>query len=108
MQETSIQAWKANYQAHFIPEKSVGMNVTVQFTLHGGEPGDWYAIICDQSAQLFDGRVENPNVTISTDSSVMLDIFNGKLNGSMAFLQAKLKVSGDIPLSIRLLSVFRP
>lgn len=107
MSEQTIQDWIANYQSHFIPEKSAGMDVKVQFVLTGNEPGEWYVVICDQQANFQDGKVENPNVTITTQSSVMLDIFNGKLNGSMAFLQGKLKVGGDIPLSIKLLSLFK-
>ncbi len=108
MPELTIQEWIANYQAHFIPEKSAGLDVKVQFVLSGNEPGEWHVVIRDQHAEFFDGEVVNPNVTITTDSRVMLDIFNGKLNGSMAFLQGKLKVGGDIPLSIKLLSLFKP
>ncbi len=107
MNEQSIRDWIANSQEHVIREKLAGVNASIQLCLTGEEAGNWQIWIQDQKADFCEGTVQKPNVTITTDSQVMLNILTGKLNGSQAFLQGKLKVQGDIPLSIRLLTMFR-
>ncbi len=108
MAYNSIREWVANYRMHVIPQKAAGITAKAQFYLTGDQGGEWSLMIQNQDVQIVEGRVEKPNVTITTDSQMMLKVLTGKQNGSIAFLQGKMKVSGDIPLAIRLLSLFRP
>jgi putative sterol carrier protein len=106
MNEQSIREWIVRSHEHVIPEKTSGVNAKVQLCLTGEEAGSWHISIHDQEVEFCEGMTPKPNVTITADSGIMLKILTGGLNGSQAFLQGKLKVHGDIPLSIRLLTMF--
>ena len=83
-----------------------GMNSTIQFNLSGDNGGQWSVTIKDGKAEVTKGTASSPNMTLSMSSSDYVDMTMGKLNGQMAFMSGKLKISGDMGLAMKLQSLF--
>ena len=84
-----------------------GMNSTIQFNLSGDGGGQWYVGIKDGKADVSKGTASSPNMTLSMTSSDYVDMILGKLNGQMAFMSGKLKISGDMGLAMKMQSLFK-
>jgi len=84
-----------------------GMNATIQFNLSGDNGGQWYVAIKDGKADVSKGTATSPNMTLSMTSSDYVDMILGKLNGQMAFMSGKLKISGDMGLAMKMQSLFK-
>jgi putative sterol carrier protein len=46
-------------------------------------------------------------MTLSMTASDYVDMIMGKLNGQMAFMSGKLKISGDMGLAMKMQSLFK-
>ena len=66
----------------------------------------YYFHIANEAIEVQTGAHASPNITISMKESDYLDMINGKLNGQMAFMSGKLKISGDMGLAMRLQGLF--
>ena len=84
-----------------------GMNATIQFNLSGDDGGQWYVAIKDGKADVSQGSASSPNMTLSMSASDYVDMIMGKLNGQMAFMSGKLKISGDMGLAMKMQSLFK-
>ena len=91
----------------FLPEKAQGVDAVIQFSLSGDGGGDWFITIKDGTLMADSGVAESPRLTINADAQDMLDIFTGKLNAMAAFSGGKLKLSGDLGLSMKLMNFFK-
>jgi putative sterol carrier protein len=91
----------------FLPEKAQGVDAVIQFSLSGDNGGDWYVTIKEGTLTTDTGVAESPRLTIAADAQDMLDIFTGKLNAMAAFSGGKLKLSGDLGLSMKLMNFFK-
>ena len=61
----------------------------------------------DGSAQIFKGSAQKADTVISADEQVLSDVITGKMDAVQAFFMGKLKVSGDVFLSQKLVSVVK-
>src|SRR6059058_5374318 len=84
-----------------------GVNATIQFNLAGDNGGQWYVTIKDGKAEVTKGTASSPNMTLSMSASDYVDMILGKLNGQMAFMSGKLKISGDMGLAMKMQSLFK-
>ena len=84
-----------------------GMNSTIQFNLAGDNGGQWYVAIKDGKAEVAQGTASSPNMTLSMSAQDYVDMILGKLNGQMAFMSGKLKISGDMGLAMKMQSLFK-
>jgi putative sterol carrier protein len=84
-----------------------GMNSTIQFNLSGDDGGQWYVAIKDGKAEVTKGTASAPNMTLSMTAQDYVDMILGKLNGQMAFMSGKLKISGDMGLAMKMQSLFK-
>ena len=84
-----------------------GMSSTIQFNLSGDDGGQWYVAIKDGKAEVAKGTASSPNMTLSMTAQDYVDMINGKLNGQMAFMSGKLKISGDMGLAMKMQSLFK-
>src|SRR6184192_353405 len=91
--------------ANLNPDAAKGMNATIQFNLSGDTGGQWYVAIKDGKADVSKGTAPSPNMTLSAQDYV--DMIMGKLNGQMAFMSGKLKISGDMGLAMKMQSLFK-
>lgn len=83
-----------------------GLNKTLQWNITGEDPGVWAFRIENGSGTLIPGGVEKPDVIFTTSSKIWIDIAEGRLDSTKAFMTGKLKVSGDLTLAIRVPQFF--
>lgn len=93
--------------AAFLPEKAVGVDTIIQFKLSGEQGGEWYVVIKDQKCAVSQGVHPSPRMTLSADSSDLVKIMTGEMDGIQAFMQGKLRLQGDMGAAMKLMSVFR-
>ena len=84
-----------------------GMNSVIQFNLSGDNGGQWYTTIKDGKAEVQKGTASSPNMTLAMSAQDYVDMIMGKLNGQMAFMSGKLKISGDMGLAMKMQSLFK-
>lgn len=83
-----------------------GLNKTLQWNITGDDPGVWAFQMKNGVGTLIPGGVEKPDATFTTSSKVWIDIAEGKLDSTKAFMTGKLKVSGDLTLAIKVPQFF--
>ena len=93
--------------ANLNPDAAKGMNSTIQFNLSGDDGGEWYVAIKDGKAEVAKGKAPAANMTLSMTAQDYVDMILGKLNGQMAFMSGKLKISGDMGLAMKMQSLFK-
>ena len=101
----TLKSFFAEVQRKIDPDKIVGMNATFQFIATGDDGGEWYVRIVDGQAEVAEGTVDNPNITLTATAQDWIDVMSGKLDGQAAFLMGKLKIEGDMTLAMKLQSI---
>lgn len=91
----------------FLPEKAPGLDAVIQFKFTGAESGDWYAVIRDGKVEVAQGAHPSPKMTLTADSADYVKIFTGEIDGMQAFMQGKLKLTGDLNLAMKLTQMFK-
>jgi putative sterol carrier protein len=77
-----------------LKKEIVSMNKTFQFNVSDGSP---FFVQADQGEiKVVEGTKQPASATITATDQVLTDVFSGKLDGVQAFMQGKLKISGDI------------
>jgi len=84
------------------PDKTKGINAVYQFKITGGTGGEWVVDTTKSPGEVRAGTDAGAKCTITVADSDFVDIVTGKLNGQMAFMAGKLKVSGDMSLALKL------
>ncbi len=84
-----------------------GVNATIQFNLSGDNGGQWYVTIKDGKAEVSEGTAPSANMTMTMAAQDYVDMTMGKLNGQMAFMSGKLKISGDMGLAMKMQTLFK-
>ncbi len=93
--------------ANLNTDAAKGMNSTIQFNLSGDNGGQWYVNIKDGKAEVHEGTAPSANMTMSMSAQDYVDMTTGKLNGQMAFMSGKLKLSGDMGLAMKMQTLFK-
>jgi len=106
MTDISIQSLMDRLCGAFVPERAVGVDVTIQFDLKGDQGGEWVVTLKDQSCQVEKGRTEKANLSLSAQAQDALDILAGKMDPMSAFMRGKVKLVGDMGLAMRLTKLF--
>jgi len=107
MAELTIKDFMSKLTAAFIPEKAVGVDASIQLKLTGAQAGDWFVTIKDGKCSTGEGAVASPKLTVSVDSEDFIKIFSGKMDGMQAFMQGKLRLTGDMSLAMKMMGLFK-
>lgn len=92
----------------FLPEHAVGIEAVVHFKFTGSEAGEWNAVIRNGKCEVAQGIPRlKPTISLSADSGDFIKVFNGELDGMAAYMQGKLRLSGDTGLAMKLPGLFK-
>lgn len=83
-------------------EKLKGLDFDLQFNITGDDGGEWVLSIHDLKAEIREGTVENPKITLKMKAADYVKLVNGELSGQKAFMSGKLKFKGDMNTGIKL------
>jgi len=84
------------------PEKAAKINATYLFDIGGDGGGKFFADLTGDGNWITEGEGE-AQCTINVPSAEdWVNIVSGKMNPTMAFMQGKLKVQGDVSLAMKL------
>ena len=87
-------------------QAAAGMNKTFQWNITGDQAGVWAFRINNGVGELIPGGVEKPDITITVSDKDWLDITEGKLDPTTAFMTGRVKIAGDMMLAMRLQQLF--
>ncbi len=93
--------------SRFKKEAAKGLNAVYQFDLSGDGGGKWQVLINEDKCEVKEGAHPSPNITLSMTAPDYLDMVQGKLNGQVAFMSGRLRISGDMGLALRMQSLFQ-
>lgn len=82
-----------------------GVNAVYQFDLSGGDGGLFHIVARDGDGRAGDGPVDGADTTIAMATQDFLDLFEGRLDPTMAFMSGKLKITGDYGAAMKLQSL---
>jgi len=108
MTDGTIQDWLDRVPEHFVAARAAGVNGVIQLHLTGEQGGDWCITIQNQQVQVSEGISPNPRVSLRADSQDVLKILTGQMDGMRAFMQGKLRVTGDTSFAMKMTNLFRP
>ena len=107
MADITVQQIMEHMPEAFVADKAAGVNAVIQCRFTGGEAGDWAITIRDGKCSVEPGTKEKPQLTLTMDSQDYKDMVTGKLNAMTAFMQGKIKLSGDISLAMKFTTLFK-
>jgi len=90
----------------FVPAGSKGVEAVFQWRLSGEPALLRYAIVRDGKMELHPGAHENPTVTIAMDAADYVKMVNREIDGAWAFTTGRGKLSGSIPMAMKMRQIF--
>jgi putative sterol carrier protein len=105
--EITIEGLMNRMPKAFLPEKAEGVEAVIQYHLSGAEAADWVVTIHDLKCTVEKGVTENPTMTLRADSQDYKDIILGKLDPMAAFMQQKVKLTGNLNMALGLTKYFK-
>ena len=105
--EITVQKLMNRMPKAFIPENAAGVDAVIQYHLSGEEGGDWVVTIRDQQCTVEPGVTENPTMTLKADAEDYKSVILGKLDPMAAFMQQKLKLTGNLNMALGLTKFFK-
>lgn len=88
----------------FNPQAAEGLSAIYCFQIEGQK--DYLLKIANGKFEVLEQVNEKPNVTFKADQKTWESIISGAIPAQMAFMTGKLNVNGDLPLALKLASVF--
>ena len=87
------------------PAKIQEISGVILFDLSGEGGNKWTLTLADGEAKLEEGETTSPDMTLAMDAQDFVAMSNGELNAMAAFVQGRIRVSGDMSLAMRLQSI---
>lgn len=91
---------------YFVPEKAKGVSGVVQCVFSGEQASNWVIRIEDQTCEVEEGKIDNPDLTIKANAEDGVNVLTGKLDAMRAYMLGKVKVFGDLSLGMKLTKLF--
>lgn len=105
--EITIEELMNRMPKAFLPDKAEGVEAVIQYHLSGAEAGDWVVTIGDGKCEVEQGTTEDATMTLGADSQDYKDIILGKLDPMTAFMQQKIKLTGNLNMALGLTKYFK-
>ncbi len=86
------------------PELAGQINAKYKFDVAGDDGGTWVVDLTTEGGSVVAGDGE-ADCNINIEAEDLMAIISGELNGQMAFMTGKLKVTGDMMLAMKLGSI---
>jgi putative sterol carrier protein len=93
--------------AGFDEEKAKGWETVIQYPITSEGGGDFYIEIKGERCKLFEGKAEKAKLIIKANREDWVAITEGKLDGTKAFMEGKLKAEGDMNDLLKMQEVFQ-
>jgi putative sterol carrier protein len=93
--------------ASFLPEKAEGIDATIQVHLIGDGGGDWNIEIANRQFSIHEGQAPAPRLTMTMQMEDIAALVSGSIEPMAAFMQGKIKISGDLGMAMRLVGLFK-
>ena len=90
----ALRQWTAKLDDPAVKGKFAGFNKTLQFDFTDQE-FKMRMVFIDQTCELKEGGVDNPDIVITTASDVIMGITEKKVKPLLAFMTGKLKAKGN-------------
>jgi putative sterol carrier protein len=87
------------------PEAGKDVNAIYQFILAGEGGGDWWVDLTKSPGEVGEGKNAGAGCTITMEASDFVAMMKKTANPMVLFMSKKLKVDGDLTLSLKLQSV---
>jgi putative sterol carrier protein len=102
----SVTEYFDTLDRRFVPAASQGMDAVFQWEIHGTGGGTYHVTVTGGKMTLGRGSHEKPTVTITMKDTDYVKMVNGEIDGALAFVTGKGKVSGSIPMAMKMQSIF--
>ncbi|HQN05201.1 MAG TPA: SCP2 sterol-binding domain-containing protein [Anaerolineaceae bacterium] len=106
MASLTIEQIREVITGSFQVDKSTGIEGIAQFSLRDAVDQSWALQIKDQQVSVEQGTDPNAAVTISMTSQDCIQLFEGKLDPAKAFMQGRIKLTGNLAFAMKLISLF--
>ncbi len=103
---TTLNEALDSMMARYNPAKAKGVNAVIQLNATGEGGGEYYITVSEGKAVLTPGEAANPNTSITVSAHDWIDIMDGKLDPTRAFMGGRLRIDGDLGLMMRFQSMF--
>jgi putative sterol carrier protein len=88
------------------PDAGKGIDAAFQFLFAGENGGEWRIDLTKSPAVVEEGNSVNADCTIRMDAFDFVSMMKKTANPIALFMSKKLKVTGDLMLSVKLQSIF--
>jgi putative sterol carrier protein len=105
---TTTERYMQAMQQSFRPEKAGGVKATFALQLTGEGGGVWGIAIADGQCRVSAGAPAGADTTISMSTDSYLKLAAGQLNVTSAYQKGEVKVSGNVPLALKITEMFSP
>jgi putative sterol carrier protein len=98
-----MAAFLAGMAMNYNPAAIPGFSGAIQFRF---ENENYHLIVRDEVCRAYPGEYPAPALTIIAPEQVWMDISDGKMNGTKAYMDGRYKVQGDLNLLMKLNQLF--
>lgn len=102
----SAEEYFATLDQRFVPAGSDGVDAVFQWKLSGERATDRYAVVRGGAMELHAGEHASPTVTIAMDEGDYVRMVNRELDGAWAFTTGRGKLSGSLPMAMKMRQIF--
>ena len=99
---TARSFFETTLPAKLTPEAAQAIGANFQFVIDGDDGGSWNVNLTSETDWIREGLDEGADCTIAMKESDFLGIVAGTTNPQMAFMLGKIRVTGNLALSLKL------
>lgn len=101
----TIAKIEANLQAN--PDLAGSVNAVFQFNIAGDEGGQWTLDLTAAPGKVTEGAGDTADCTIIMEAEDFVAMVNKTANPMQLYMSQKLKVEGNLPLSLKLQEILK-